>query len=30
MRKLLVILNAMLRDQAAWNPNYVLDLQHSR
>ena len=30
MRKLLVILNAMLRDQAAWNPNYALDFQHSR
>jgi len=30
MRKLLVILNAMLRDQAPWNPDYVLDLQHSR
>jgi transposase len=30
MRKLLVILNAMLRDQVSWNPNYRLDLQHSR
>jgi transposase len=30
MRKLLVILNAMLRDQVPWNPNYLIDLQHSR
>lgn len=30
MRKLLVILNAMLRDQAPWNPNYLIDFQHSR
>lgn len=30
MRKLLVILNAMLRDQRPWNSNYLLDLQHSR
>jgi transposase len=30
MRKLLVILNAMLRDQMPWNPSYLLDLQHSR
>jgi transposase len=30
MRKLLVILNAMLRDGRSWNPNYLLDFQHSR
>jgi len=30
MRKLLVILNAMLRDQRPWNPDYLLDFQHSR
>jgi transposase len=30
MRKLLVILNAILRDRAPWNPDYLLDLQHSR
>ncbi|MGD0290773.1 MAG: IS110 family transposase, partial [Candidatus Binataceae bacterium] len=30
MRKLLVILNAILRDQLPWNPSYLLDLQHSR
>lgn len=30
MRKLLVILNAMLRDQAPWNPDFHLDFQHSR
>jgi transposase len=30
MRKLLVILNAILRDSASWNPNYQLDFQHSR
>jgi transposase len=30
MRKLLVILNAILRDGASWNPNYRLDFQHSR
>jgi len=29
MRKLLVILNAMLRDSAPWNPDH-LDFQHSR
>jgi transposase len=30
MRKLLVILNAILRDSASWNPHYQLDSQHSR
>jgi transposase len=30
MRKLLVILNALLRDQVPWNPDFSLDLQHSR
>lgn len=30
IRKLLIILNAMLRDRRPWNPNYLLDLQHSR
>jgi transposase len=30
MRKLLVILNAMLRDQRPWNPDYLLDFQPSR
>jgi transposase len=30
MRKLLVILNAILRDSASWNPHYQLDFQHSR
>ena len=30
MRKLLVTLNAMLRDSTAWNPNYIVDFQHSR
>ncbi|HEY6421105.1 MAG TPA: IS110 family transposase [Candidatus Binataceae bacterium] len=30
IRKLLIILNAMLRDRRSWNPNYLLDLQHSR
>lgn len=30
MRKLLVTLNAMLRDSMPWNPNYILDSQHSR
>jgi transposase len=30
MRKLLVILNAMLRDQRPWNPALALDFQHSR
>lgn len=30
MRKLLVILNAILRDRTPWNPDYLLDLQHSR
>lgn len=30
MRKLLVILNAMLRDQRPWNPDHLLDFQHSR
>ena len=30
MRKLLVILNAILRDQKPWNPDHLLDLQHSR
>jgi transposase len=30
MRKLLVTLNAILRDNASWNPNHQLDFQHSR
>ena len=30
MRKLLVTLNAILRDSASWNPDYRLDFQHSR
>ena len=30
MRKLLVILNAILRDSLPWNPNHLLDFQHSR
>lgn len=30
MRKLLVTLNAILRDSTAWNPNYCVDFQHSR
>ena len=30
MRKLLVILNAMLRDNTPWNPDLHLDFQHSR
>jgi len=30
MRKLLVILNAILRDSASWNPDHRLDFQHSR
>src|ERR1700732_4698115 len=30
MRKLLVILNAILRDSASWNPHHQLDFQHSR
>ena len=30
MRKLLVILNAIVRDRAPWNPDYLLDFQHSR
>ena len=30
MRKLLIILNAMLRDQRPWNPALALDFQHSR
>jgi transposase len=30
MRKLLLILNAILRDSASWNPHYQLDFQHSR
>jgi transposase len=30
MRKLLIILNAMLRDQSPWNPDHLLDFQHSR
>jgi len=25
-----IILNAMLRDQRPWNPDYLLDFQHSR
>jgi transposase len=30
MRKLLVILNAVLRDRVPWKPDYLLDVQHSR
>jgi transposase len=30
MRKLLMTLNAMLRDQRPWNPPLALDFQHSR
>lgn len=30
MRKLLVTLNAILRDSCPWNPDYVVDFQHSR
>lgn len=30
MRKLLITLNAMLRDAAPWNPNHHLAFQHSR
>jgi len=30
MRKLLITLNAILRDSSHWNPNHQLDLQHSR
>jgi transposase len=30
MRKLLLILNAILRDRASWNPHHQLDFQHSR
>ncbi len=30
MRKLLVILNAIARDAAPWNPSHYLDFQHSR
>ena len=30
MRKLLITLNAILRDSTPWNPNYVVDFQHSR
>jgi transposase len=30
MRKLLITLNAILRDSCPWNPNYQLDFQHSR
>ena len=30
MRKLLVTLNAILRDSATWQPNYAVDFQHSR
>jgi hypothetical protein len=30
MRKLLTILNAMIRDSTPWNPSLALDLQHSR
>jgi len=30
MRKLLVMLNAILRDQRPWNPLHALDFQHSR
>lgn len=30
MRKLLITLNAILRDSMPWNPNYQLDFQHSR
>jgi transposase len=30
MRKLLLILNAILRDSASWNPHHQLDFQHSR
>lgn len=30
MRKLLVILNAIIRDSVPWNPLHQLDLQHSR
>ena len=30
MRKLLVTLNAILRDSSPWKPNYIVDFQHSR
>jgi transposase len=30
MRKLLITLNAILRDSTPWNPNYLVDFQHSR
>jgi transposase len=30
MRKLLITLNAILRDSAPWNPTHQLDFQHSR
>ena len=30
MRKLLVTLNAIIRYSTAWNPNYIVDFQHSR
>ncbi len=30
MRKLLITLNAILRDSTPWNPNHVVDFQHSR
>jgi transposase len=30
MRKLLITLNAILRNSTPWNPNYSVDFQHSR
>lgn len=30
MRKLLIILNAIVRDSSSWNPPHQLDFQHSR
>ena len=30
MRKLLITLNAILRDSTPWDPNYLVDFQHSR
>ena len=30
LRKLIIICNAMLRDQRPWNPALAFDLQHSR
>jgi transposase len=30
LRKLIIIRNAMLRDQRPWNPALALDFQHNR